>query len=148
MAHSRRRAAVARHEAPSKGPAGLVGVPVETDWKAQALRGFQPHRDHVVDEHQEGGGVLDAELLGLLDRVDQVRPCIGEGDHVGVGGLRLQQRCRHVGCRQGMLRASDDPAAPVLHGPLHVVGQIVPEGVVGLDQIPGLGPGAEQGTGR
>ena len=73
----------------------VVHVPVERLGELQALRHVEPKRVDVGDEHQQSGHALagfdDTELGSLLDRVDRVASGVGEPDHLGLGGLRLQQ---------------------------------------------------------
>ena len=45
----------------------------------------------------------DAELGRLLDRVDGVAAGVGEADHLGAGGLRLQQEGGEVLAGEGWL---------------------------------------------
>ena len=62
---------------------------------------------HVGDEHHDRSQVLaagdDAELGGLLDRVDGVAAAVGEPDDLGLGGLGLKQEGREIGRVERML---------------------------------------------
>ena len=82
-------------EALGEGAGLVVQVPVEGLGEDQALRRLEAERVHVGDEDEQAGELLaaldDAELGGLLDRVDGVAAGVGEADDLGLGGLRLQQ---------------------------------------------------------
>ncbi len=89
----------------------------------------------VGDEHQQAGELLaafdDAELRGLLDRVDGVAAGVGETDDLCLGGLGLQQEGREVGGVDGMAHLAQHLAARLGHDIGDVALQGVAEGVIG-----------------
>ena len=108
----------------------------------QALRNLQPHAVDVIDEQQERhhglAALLDAELVGLLDRVDGVAAGIGKADHLGLGILRLQQEGSEIRGAERMLARTQHLAAVLLD----VVGgfrlDTLAERVIDRDEVPVL----------
>ena len=100
-------------EALGEGARLVVEVPIKGLGQVQALRLLQAERVHVGDEDQQAGELLaaldDAELGGLLDRVDRVAAGIGEADDLRLRGLRLQQEGREVGGVDRMAHARRAP---------------------------------------
>ena len=117
--HGRIFAAVADREALRECPRLVVEVPVECGAQRQALRGLQTESVNIGQEYEQSGEPLaaldDPELGGLLDRVDGVAAGVGEPDHLGLGGLCLQQVGREVGRVQGMRDRAQHLAAGRLH---------------------------------
>jgi hypothetical protein len=123
-------------------PRLVVQVPVEGFHQVQALRVFQPHAAHVHDAHEEGGHALlaahDAELERLLDAVDGVAAAVGQADHLGLGGLRLQQERGEVRAGDRVAHAAYDLATLSLDHRHGVALQRMAEGVIGSDEVPAL----------
>ena len=103
---------------------------------------------HVGDEHQERRELLaaldDAEFRRLLDRIGGVAAGIGEADHLGLGGLGLQQERREVRGVQRVLDAAGDIAAIGRHGRGGVTLEGGAEGVVGGQEEPAIAAGLGQ----
>ena len=75
--HGRKSARPLRPPALGEGAIAVVHVPIPGLGQDEALRGLQPQRIHVGDEHQQAGELLtalaDAEFGALLDGVDRCR---------------------------------------------------------------------------
>ena len=75
----------------------------------------KPHRVDVGDEDREPDQFLfparQAELSGLLDRVDGVGSAVGQRHDIGAGGLRAQDEGREVGGVERMEHAAHNAAA-------------------------------------
>src|SRR6185503_21235758 len=99
-------------------------------------------RLHVGGEDQQAGQLLaaldDAELAGLLDRVDGVLAGIGEADDLGLGSLGLQQEGREVLRAERMTYAAEHLAAGLLDDFADVALERVTEGVVGGEEEPAV----------
>ena len=133
----------------AEGARAVVEVPVERLGQRQALRGFQPQRVHVADEHQHCRqrdlAAAQAELARLLDAVDGVPPGIAERHHLRAGGFRLQQEGGEIGGRRERIRhTADHLPAGALDERRCIALQGVAEGVVGGDEEPGLAPRLDQ----
>jgi hypothetical protein len=141
--HGRHLAAVQGAKALGPGARAVVHVPVEGFGQLQALRRLQAQAVDVA-EHQQAGQLLaaldDAELGGLLDRVDGVGAGVGQADDLGLGALRLQQEGREVGRAQRHLDAAQHLAAGRLDDLRGVFFEGVAEGVVGGQEEPAVAP--------
>ena len=76
------------------GASLVVQIPVEGVERHDALRCLQAERRNALQIEDQRDDLLllaEIELGGLLDRVDGVAAGIGEPDHLGAGGLRLEQ---------------------------------------------------------
>ena len=89
-------------------------------------------RDHLL------AALGDAEFGRLLQRVGGVAAGIGEPDHLGLGGLRLQQEGGEVGRVQGVTDVAQHLAAALLDDIGGIAFQRHAEGVVGGDEEPGV----------
>ncbi|OIQ87166.1 hypothetical protein GALL_309930 [mine drainage metagenome] len=125
------------------GPCARLGilVPVPRRGEEQTLRGRQADAVDVGDEQQQTGqfhGLGHAELIGLLDGVIRIAPGVGQAENLGLGGLRLQQIRRKIGCAQ---RRQDLPHHLAAIGIDHLgrlAFQGLAEGVIGREEIPAL----------
>jgi hypothetical protein len=80
----------------------------------------------------------NAEFGRLLDGVRGIEAGIGKADHLGAGGLRLQQEGREVLARQRMADRADDLAAIGLDEIARLLLQRIAEGIVGGQEEPAV----------
>src|SRR5690606_34096002 len=108
--------------------------------EVQAVGDLEAERVDIGDEHQEAGKFLaaryDAELRGLLDRVDGVAAGIGKTDDLGLGGLRLQQERGEIGGVERMANATHHLAAEFGESLSGVTLQRRAERIVGREEEP------------
>ncbi len=103
---------------------------------------------HVGELHQQcrqflaAGG--QAELAGLLHRVDGVADSIRKSNDLRLAGLGLQQERGEVRCAGRVAHRAQHLAALRLHHRGRVVLQCMAEGVIGGDEEPGVLLGAQQ----
>lgn len=73
----------------------VIQIPIEGFREIQTLGGIQPERMNIGDEQGQSGQLLtagsDAELRGLLDRVDRIAAGVGQSYYVSLGRLRLKE---------------------------------------------------------
>ena len=106
------------------------------------MRGIEADAVDVGDKGEQRREFLaaldDAELGCLLDRVDGVAAGIGEPDHLGLRGLRLQQERGEIRGAERMADAAQDLAAALLHDVRSVLFQILPERIIRGQEKPAI----------
>ncbi|MGY3470952.1 hypothetical protein ACVW0I_007823 [Bradyrhizobium sp. LM6.11] len=120
----------------------IVEVPVEGGGEHQTLRALQPEAVNVGDEDDQAGKLLStcyAELSRLLHGIDEVTAGVGERDHVGPGGLRLQQEGREIGRIDRVLHGAEHLATGGIDHLAAVGLELRAKGIVSRKEEPGLG---------
>jgi hypothetical protein len=126
----------------------VVQVPVPAGGVQQAFGVLQAQAVDVAQEDQQAGGLhglVDAEFLGRLDRVDGVAARVGQAQDLRLGVLRLQQERREVRCVQRMAHRAHHGAALLLHDLGGVGFERMAEGVVGRQEEPALAAAVDHG---
>src|SRR5215470_9888178 len=138
--HGRHQTFVERRITLREGAARVIAIPVIGGREDQSLRRRQPECMHIGDEHEEPGEALtardDTELCRLLDRVDGIATGIGEADHLGLGGLSLEEKRREVRPREGRAHSPEHLAAILLDHCRGIAFECVTEGIVGGQEKP------------
>ena len=127
---------------PASGPSKARVLSMKFPGATIPLRGFQAERRHALQVEisatifcfspRLNSAACLIELIGVTAR-------IGEPDHLGAGGLRLQQEGREVrGRRAGDARCRSTCPAFRLHFFTRLLFQVLAERVVGGDQEPAL----------
>ena len=103
---------------------------------------------HVVDEHQQASdlhGLVDAKFLGRLHGVGEVPAGIGQRQHLGFGGLSLQQERREVRRVQRVAHRAGDRATVGLDDVGCIGFERMTESIVSGQKVPAFGTGLHQG---
>ena len=139
---------------PTLGPGaiGVIHVPVPGFGQRQTLRGRQTKRGDIACEHEQTGEALaaldDAELGGLLDRVDGVATGVRQSDDLGLRGLRLQQERGEILRVERRAHLAHDLAAVLFDDRRRVALERVAEGIVGGEEEPSVAAGLDHRRSR
>ena len=138
----RRHGLVPFEELLREGAAGVVVGPGEAGDVGEALRDIQPHALDVGEErrrrHEADPRLLQSELVGGFERIDDVVAAARDHDAARLGGLRGQDERAEILHADRMLDRPERLAAHLLDGLAEIRFQRVAEGVVGGDEEPGV----------
>ena len=122
--------------------ARVVVVPGEAGDIGQSLCDIQAHALHVGEERggcdETDSRLLQAELVGRLQRVDDVIAAARDHDAFRLRGLGRQDQRAVVLHADRMLDRAERPAAGLLDGLAEVRFQGMAEGIVGGDEEPSV----------
>ena len=122
-----------------EGARALVLIPIEALADRDVLHGGEAERGQVRHvENERGHLLLEAEFGRLLQRLDEIAARIGEADDIGARGLRLQQEGREIRRVERMARRAQNLAAGRDHRIGAIALEILAEGIIGRDEVPGL----------
>ena len=139
--HHGRHALVLVKEAFRPGAGRVAEIPVKTLGQVHAACGFQRQAVHVGNEHQQSGQRLfwsNPEFRRLLDRIGGIGAGIGEPDHLGARGLRLQQERGEIRAGKRMAHRTEHLAAHRGHHVAGVLFQRMPESIIRRQEKPGI----------